>query len=67
MNSKDFAHLIGIAMEAAEYVAWGAIAYAGYIWTFNDKTKAIERIFSASMGFIIVRKAWLLVAFLKTL
>lgn len=64
-DSTGLAKLIFEILGIADYVAWGGLIFAGASWMFNSKTVAIERGIGVTAGYLIIRKSWDYVQFLK--
>lgn len=64
-DSTGLAKLIFEILGIADYVAWGGLIFAGASWMFNNKTVAIERGIGVTAGYLIIRKSWNYIQFLK--
>jgi hypothetical protein len=64
-DSTGLAKLIFEILGIADYVAWGGLIFAGASWMFNNRTVAIERGIGVTAGYLIIRKSWDYVQFLK--
>jgi hypothetical protein len=61
------AKLLGELLVIADYIAWGGLIFSGLSWMFNNKTVAIERAIGVTAGYLIIRKSWSYVVFLKSI
>lgn len=64
-DSVGLAKLIFEILNIADYVAWGGLIFAGASWMFNNRTVAIERGIGVTAGYLIIRKSWDYIQFLK--
>lgn len=64
-DSSGLGRLIGEILGIADYIAWGGLIFAGLSWMFNNKTVAIERGIGVTAGYLIIRKSWSYIQFLK--
>ncbi|MDQ1005449.1 hypothetical protein QFZ28_006027 [Neobacillus niacini] len=64
-DSTGLARLMFELLGVADYIAWGGFIFAGASWMFNNRTVAIERGIGVTAGYLIIRKAWDFVIFLK--
>jgi hypothetical protein len=64
-DSTGLARLMVELLGVADYIAWGGFIFAGASWMFNNRTVAIERGIGVTAGYLIIRKAWDFVIFLK--
>lgn len=64
-DSTGLARLMLELLGVADYIAWGGFIFAGASWMFNNRTVAIERGIGVTAGYLIIRKAWDFVMFLK--
>jgi hypothetical protein len=64
-DSTGLAKLIFEILGIADYIAWGGLIFAGVSWMFNNRTVAIERGVGVTAGYLIIRKSWAYVQFLK--
>lgn len=64
-DSTGLAKLIFEVLSIADYVAWGGLIFAGVSWMFNNRTVAIERGIGVTAGYLIIRKSWAYIQFLK--
>lgn len=56
-NSGAWNEVLTTAMEIADWLCVGVIIFAGAIWMFNNRTKAIEQIIGGSSGYLVIRHA----------
>lgn len=64
-ESSGLGRLISEILGLADYIAWGGLIFAGVSWIFNNRTVAIERGIGVTVGYLIVRKSWAYIQFLK--
>jgi len=64
-DSTGLAKLIFEILDIADYIAWGGLIFAGVSWMFNNQTVAIERLIGVTGGYLIIRKSWDYIQFLK--
>lgn len=64
-DSTGLAKLIFEILNIADYLAWGGLIFAGASWMFNNRTVAIERGIGVTAGYLIIRKSWDYIQFLK--
>lgn len=64
-DSTGLAKLIYEILNIADYIAWGGLIFAGAAWIFNNRTVAIERGVGVTAGYLIIRKSWDYIQFLK--
>ncbi|WP_227940416.1 hypothetical protein [Alkalihalobacillus deserti] len=64
-DASGLGKLMGEMLGIADYVAWGGLIFAGASWMFNNRTVAIERGVGVTAGYLIIRKSWAYVQFLK--
>lgn len=64
-DSTGLAKLMFELLGVADYIAWGGLIFAGLSWMFNNRTVAIERGIGVTAGYLIIRKSWAYVMFLK--
>lgn len=61
------AKLLAEMLVIADYIAWGGLIFSGLSWMFNNKTVAIERGIGVTAGYLIIRKSWDYIMFLKSI
>ncbi|MCM3569843.1 hypothetical protein [Neobacillus mesonae] len=61
------AKLLGELLVVCDYIAWGGMLASGLSWMFNNKTVAIERAVGVTAGYLIIRKSWAYITFLKSI
>ncbi|MBL5767742.1 hypothetical protein [Heyndrickxia sporothermodurans] len=64
-DSTGLGRLISEILGIADYIAWGGLIFAGASWMFNNRTVAIERGIGVTAGYLIIRKSWAYIQFLK--
>ncbi|MGE6721062.1 hypothetical protein ACQKGD_27575 [Peribacillus frigoritolerans] len=64
-DSTGLAKLIFEILGIADYIAWGGLIFAGASWMFSNRTVAVERAVGVTAGYLIIRKSWAYVQFLK--
>jgi hypothetical protein len=65
VDSTGLSKLIFELLSIADYIAWGGLIFAGASWMFSNKTVAIERGIGVTAGYLIIRKSWAYIQFLK--
>lgn len=63
-DPTGFAHVLDAALRISDWLCVGVIMYAGGCWMFGDRTKAMERLIGAAVGYLIIRKAKIIQEFL---
>jgi hypothetical protein len=61
----SLAKLMTEMLAVGDYIAWGMLIFAGVSWMFGNKTVAVERAVGVTAGYLIIRKSWDYVMFLK--
>jgi hypothetical protein len=61
------ARLMSEMSGIGDYIAWGGLIFSGLSWMFGNKTVAIERAIGVTAGYLIIRKSWDYVMFLKSI
>ena len=61
------AKLLTEMLVVGDYICWGVLIFSGLSWMFGNKTVAIERGIGATAGYLIIRKSWDYVMFLKSI
>lgn len=61
------ATLLNELLVVCDYIAWGGMLASGLSWVFGNKTVAIERAVGVTCGYLIIRKSWSYIAFLKSI
>lgn len=49
--------ILETALHIADYLDIAVIVFAGAVWMFNNRTKAIEMLLGGSIGYLIIRHA----------
>jgi hypothetical protein len=65
-DATGLGRLMAELLSIADYVATGGLIFAGASWMFNNRTVAIERGIGVTAGYLIIRKSWDYVQFLKS-
>lgn len=66
-NSVTWINLLTTVMGVADWLCVGVIIFAGTIWMFNNRTKALDMLLCGSSGYIIIRHAIDIRNWLRTL
>lgn len=56
-GTDGFASIMAAALNLADWLCVGVIMYAGAMWMFDDRTKALERLLGGGIGYAIIRNA----------
>lgn len=64
-TDDGFANVMNAALNLADWLCVGVIMYAGALWMFDDRTKALERMLGGGLGYIVIRNAPRIRDFLK--
>lgn len=65
MADVGFQNIITAVAQIADYICLIAIMFSGISWMFGNRTRAMEHLLGASLGYIIVRKAHIIQHFLR--
>lgn len=63
----SFESMLEPALQIADWLCVGAIIFSGGLWMFGNKTKAVEHMIGAAVGYLIIRRAKGIQLFLKSL
>ncbi|MDM5199225.1 hypothetical protein QUF79_14485 [Fictibacillus enclensis] len=66
-SNNGLGRLMTEILGLTDYIAWGGLIFAGAAWMTNNRTVAIERAVGVTAGYLIIRKSWSYVMFLKGL
>lgn len=65
--NQSFMKIIQTGMTLADYACVAAIMWCGAQWMWGQRTKALEYLFGACVGYLIIRKAWVIMEFLRSI
>lgn len=66
-GEDSFKNVLNAALNVADYLCIGVIMFAGGSWMFGDRTRAMQHLLGGGIGYLIIRKAPVIQAFLKSL
>lgn len=66
-SGDSFQNVLNAALSVADYLCIGVIMFAGGSWMFGDRTRAMQHLIGGGIGYLIIRKAPVIQAFLKSL
>ena len=66
-NAAGWANLFSAVLNIADYACVFGIMFCGALWMTGKRSEAIERFIGVGMGYIIIRKAWEIMVFLRSL
>lgn len=65
--AAGWANLFSAVFNIADYACVFGIMFCGALWMTGKRSEAIERFLGVGMGYLIIRKAWGIMHFLKGL
>lgn len=65
--AAGWANLFSAVLNIADYACVFGIMFCGALWMTGKRSEAIERFIGVGMGYIIIRKAWGIMGFLRSL
>lgn len=65
--STALAPLLAAFIDIADYLVIGVFMFSGAAWMFGHRTKAIELLIGGSVGYLIIRHAGDMQAFLESI
>lgn len=66
-NAAGWANLFSAVLNIADYACVFGIMFCGALWMTGKRSEAIERFIGVGMGYLIIRKAWGIMGFLRSL
>lgn len=67
VDPSGFGGVVKAALDIADWLCVGVIMFAGGSWMFGDRTRAMQHLIGGGVGYIIIRKAYIIQQFLKSL
>lgn len=67
VDPTGFVQVLNAALQIADWLCVGVIMFSGASWMFGDRTRALQHMLGAAVGYLLIRKAVIIRDFLRAL